>query len=226
MAKGWSAGYEELQQKIVYRTHNIARRIGILGGTFNPIHLGHMDIAWKALHALGLERVGLLTNSDPPHKQEGMAAAEHRLEMVRLAVRGYPGLEAWDYEANRPGKVYTIDTLELLNKAMAHEDIEWVYILGADAFLDLFTWKSAEEVIRLCSFAVFCRPGVEIDEVEDWAHQLRTQWDAQVQVLPHMGPDISSDWIRAGLCGGRNMDAWLPAGVGGYIRTHGLYTQC
>jgi nicotinate-nucleotide adenylyltransferase len=131
-----------------------------LGGTFNPIHNGHLAIARQAREALTLDRVVLVPTGDPPHKpNERLAAAKDRYEMVRLAIAADPLLSISDVEVRRPGKSYTIDTIRLLQGEYGH-DTRLFFLIGLDAFLEFPTWREPETLLTLCSFVVLSRPGL------------------------------------------------------------------
>ena len=132
--------------------------IGILGGTFNPIHLGHLRAAEEVRETQGLDEVRFVPSSVPPHKEaEGIVAATHRLRMVELAVAGCAGLVAWDVELGRTGASYTVDTVRAL-RAEIGDDVRIVFILGRDAFDEFHTWREPETILSLCDLVVITRP--------------------------------------------------------------------
>jgi len=132
-------------------------RIGILGGTFNPVHQGHLQLAREVKIKCGLDEILLIPSGIPPHKtEEELATAEDRLEMVRLAIEGIPGLSVSDIEIRRPEQSYTIDTVrELLKTAPG---VDFYFIIGLDAFLEIETWKEAGSLLKIVSFIVVSRP--------------------------------------------------------------------
>jgi len=135
-------------------------KIGILGGSFNPIHAGHMRMAVEAREAVGLERVLLMPAGEPPHKPaEGMLPFAHRLRLVELAVRGVPGLSASGLEGTRTGPSYSVDTLTALREKMPGDDLH--FIMGSESFLALPKWHRGLELPHLCSLAVVLRPGAD-----------------------------------------------------------------
>lgn len=136
-------------------------RIGILGGSFNPIHAGHMRMAVEARETVGLDRVLLMPAGEPPHKPvEGMLPFAHRLRLVELAVRGVPGLSASGLEGSRPGPSYTVDTLCALREKMPADDL--TFILGSESFLALPAWHRGLEIPHLASLAVVLRQGADL----------------------------------------------------------------
>ena len=149
---------------------SLVSRIGILGGSFNPIHAGHMRMAVETRELLGLERVLLMPASEPPHKPgDGMLPFAHRLRLVELAVRGVTGITASGMEGQRPGPSYTVDTLTALREK-APED-EQTFILGSEAFFALPTWRRGLELPHLCHLAVVLRNGSDPQEIVDFAEK-------------------------------------------------------
>jgi len=134
-------------------------RLGLLGGSFNPIHNGHLAIARKAHEILALDRTLFIPTGDPPHKQDGaLAGAQHRYEMVRLAIADTPEFELSDIEISRPGKSYSIDTVHELQRRYGSET-RLFFLIGLDAFLDLPSWREPDALLAACSFVVISRPG-------------------------------------------------------------------
>ena len=136
-------------------------RIGIFGGTFNPIHLGHLRAAEEIRERFNLKRIIFIAAAVPPHKTiEGDVSGEHRMEMVRLAISGNPRFSVSDIELKKPGKSYSIGTIEYFRKRYGF-DLDLFFILGMDAFLEIGTWKSFQELFSLCHFIVMTRPGFD-----------------------------------------------------------------
>ncbi len=155
-------------------------KIGILGGSFNPIHAGHMRMAVEAREAAGLERVLLVPAGEPPHKSsEGMLPFAHRLRLVELAVRGVPGLSASGVEGSRPGPSYTVDTLTALREKMPEDELH--FIMGSESFLALPNWKRGLEIPHLCSLCVVLRRGVDFAALTAFAE---THWPGMERLGP------------------------------------------
>ncbi|MEW6245143.1 MAG: nicotinate-nucleotide adenylyltransferase [Nitrospirota bacterium] len=134
-------------------------RLGLFGGTFNPIHICHLAIAAQTRDRMGLDRVLFIPTGDPPHKPPGvLAPAEHRCEMVRLAIAGEPTFALTDIEIRRPTKSYSIDTVRELHRDYGASTALF-FIIGLDAFLDFDSWREAPTLLRLCHFVVVSRPG-------------------------------------------------------------------
>ncbi|MGC3961798.1 MAG: nicotinate-nucleotide adenylyltransferase [Rhodocyclaceae bacterium] len=208
--------------------------LGILGGTFDPIHFGHLRLAEEARDALGLTTVRVIPAGQPPHREQPGTVAEDRLNMARLAIAGVPGYELDDSEVVRQSPSYTVLTLRRLRAELGTAR-PLVLILGADAFLGLPSWHEWEEILPLAHIAVGTRPGFELDaatmgpvlaDLFSAAHGLPTDPAAPAgRIVPfHMTAlDISATGIRAALTAGRSARFLLPDAVLDYIETHHLY---
>ena len=182
-------------------------RIGILGGSFDPIHHGHLILARAAKEELGLNRVLLMPANKSPHKTDTKpATAEDRLEMVRLAIEGEEGFEVSDVELRRPAPSYTVETLRELKKS--HPQDEFVLLIGADNVATFDTWREPGEIRHLAQIAVLDRAGS--GAAHDWPTVRRLV-------------DISSTDIRARAADGRSIRYLTPDAVCDYIATHSLY---
>ena len=210
----------------------------LLGGTFDPVHLGHLGLADDARRALGVPEVRLVPAGDPPHRAAPGASAAHRLAMLRLAIERHPGLAIDERELERQGKSYTALTLDELRAEDARRPI--VLILGADAFRGLPTWHRWRELIELAHLAVAARPGDPFDAalpdalVPLWrdrraasAGELLASPAGRILVVRIVPRDISASAIRASLARGgadaERVRALLPSAVWDYIAEHRLY---
>lgn len=196
------------------------QRIGLMGGSFNPVHIGHVHLARAALDAGCAERVLFLPTGNPPHKRSGLADKLHRLQMVRLAIEGEADMDVCREEVDREGVIYTVDTLGILKERMP--DVDFSYIIGADSLRALHTWKRPEELITLCRFLVVMRPGEGEEETLEAARMWRGR-GAQIEFLRMQPMDISSTEIRRRIAAHEAIDPLVPAGVAAYIRAHDLY---
>jgi nicotinate-nucleotide adenylyltransferase len=135
-------------------------RLGLLGGSFNPVHNGHLTIARQAREALGLDRILFVPTSHPPHKPTGsLAPSQDRYEMVRLAIASDPSLAISDVEIRRQGKSYSIDTIRLLQQEYGAQT-QLFFLIGLDAFLDFPSWRDPLTLLTLCRFVILSRPGL------------------------------------------------------------------
>ena len=193
-------------------------RIGIMGGTLDPVHNGHIEVALAAKRLLKLDRVMLLPAGDPPHKAHPTLKRD-RLNMARIAAEGAEGLFVSDIEIAREGTTFTVDTLRELTRR--EPDTQWYYLIGADTLNVLDSWRNFEKVAGMCIFAVIGRA----DEPADMnrVHALEQQYGARFEVLPFNGPDISSTQIRDRVAKGEDISTLVPPGVADYIRAHLLY---
>jgi nicotinate-nucleotide adenylyltransferase len=195
--------------------------LGILGGTFDPIHHGHLVAAEEACYQLALDRVLFVPAGTPPHKpRQPITPADHRLRMLELAIAGKPYFAISRVDVDRPGPCYTVDTLKLL-RAEWGADPTYFFIEGADSFADILTWYQSQRLIELCELAVVERPGVEIDSAQ-LEQQLpglaaRTHW---IQ-MPSL--EISSSDLRARVREGRSISYLVPPAVEAYIFEAKLY---
>jgi len=214
-------------------------RIGILGGTFNPIHVGHLRAAEEVGEALGLERVLLVPSARPPHKSsdgaDPLAPAARRLAWVRATCADNPLLEACDVEVERGGASYTVDTLRVLAERAAPQ--RPVFVIGADAFTEIGTWREPKQLFALADFAVMTRPGTP-GRLGDWIPEsLRAEFalespgdaarhratGARLLVVAISALDVSSSEIRARVRGGRSIRYLVPEAVRRDVEESGVY---
>jgi nicotinate-nucleotide adenylyltransferase len=190
-----------------------------LGGTFDPVHIGHLVAAADARAALALDRVLLMVANAPWQKvgEREVTPAADRLAMVAAAVEGVDGLEACDLEIRRGGETYTADTLAALQQELT--DTQLYLIVGTDVARELHTWKRTEEVRRLCTLAVVDRAG----EVADVEALRESGWRAERVTIPAI--ELSSTDIRNRLAAGRPIDYLVPAAAIRCLRDRGLYAD-
>jgi nicotinate-nucleotide adenylyltransferase len=195
-------------------------RIGILGGTFNPPHLGHLVAAQEAYRELALDTVTLIPAGLPPHKPvEDEPGAEHRFELCRLAIAGDNRFSVSDLELRRDGPSFTVDTLDLLRSQSPSDDL--FLILGADIAAGLPKWHEPERVLELATVAIAKRRGTAKEAVEQALAQLDGGERARFFQMPRIG--ISSTMVRRRVRAGQPIRYFVPDGVMHYIETHGLY---
>jgi nicotinate-nucleotide adenylyltransferase len=211
-------------------------KTGILGGTFNPIHLAHLRIAEDVQRACDLDRVLFIPAAEPPHKPiAGEVAFEHRLAMVKIAIRDNPCYQASDLELRRSGKSFSVDTLEILRR----EDPggERYFIIGLDSYRDISTWKDFARIFELCHLVVTTRPGIVTEHslsplpvamhsdfcYDEKSGRFRHKSGNYLIFINETVLDISSTMIRSLLAEGRSIRHLVPEEVADYIDEHGLY---
>jgi nicotinate-nucleotide adenylyltransferase len=211
-------------------------RIGILGGTFNPIHLAHLRIAEEVREACSLDRVIFIPAADPPHKPvaEEVPFAQ-RLAMVEAAIADNPAFAASDLESHRTGKSYSVHTLEILSQDQPDQDL--FFIIGMDSFRDIGSWREYRRLFPLAHIVVAARPGISSDDPQALlpvAIRGDFCYDVQSKTLLHRSGnrvifleetllDISSTRIRRLAADGRSIRYLVTPAVEEYVSTHGLY---
>jgi nicotinate-nucleotide adenylyltransferase len=196
------------------------RRIGVMGGTFDPIHIGHLIIAEESRYRFELERVIFVPAGIPPHKpSEPISGREDRYKMTVLAIEDNPAFEASRVEIDRPGPSYTVDTLTEF-KRIYGEETRLFFITGADAILQILTWHRPENLRCMCKFIAATRPGYDLREVE---RRLPQEFLDQIIFLEVPGVHISSTELRMRAGSGMPIKYLVPAAVESYIINNGLY---
>ena len=214
--------------------------IGIFGGTFNPIHYGHLRLAEEMLELAGLQEIRFIPTGTPPHRDMPQVSAQQRSEMVKLAIVDQPAFVLDEREVKRAAKCYTVDTLREL-RAELGEQRPLCLLMGGDAFLQLHTWHEWQQLFELAHIVVGYRPGFTIEEriinapielrrhyqtrlcvAEDLAHQPH----GKIAVLAIPKLEISATLIRSRIAEQRTIRYLLPNSVADYIHQHHLYTPC
>lgn len=196
--------------------------IGILGGTFDPIHLGHLGIAEAAKSQAKLEKVLFIPAGHPRLKQsDPLASVEHRLEMVRLAIDGNPDFEVCDIEVHRAGPTYSVDTLVELS-ANLKPTANLFFILGMDVLGQLHRWKDPERVLALCQMLVLGRPGEQDIDLEE-CYERVPEAKGRVQTIFAPLIDVSATDIRRRVAAGESLTGLVPDAVAEYILSQKLY---
>lgn len=211
-------------------------KTGILGGTFNPIHLAHLRIAEEVEQACQLDRLMFIPAAEPPHKDvDGQVSFAHRLAMVKAAIRDCPKFQASDLEIRRTGKSFSVDTLEILRKDDSQGEL--YFIIGLDSYRDIASWKDFTRIFSLCHLVVMTRPGVDINDplaplpvavhqdfcYDKTAARMQHKSGNSVIFLKETCLDISSTKIRSMLADGQTVDHLITPAVANYINQHGLY---
>jgi nicotinate-nucleotide adenylyltransferase len=199
-------------------------KTGVFGGSFDPVHNGHLILAQQLLEAAGLDKVVFVPAYVSPFKQgERPIDGKARLELLKLAVRGHKAFEISDCELVKEEPSYTIETLELLSAERKGEDL--YFLLGTDAFMTLDTWYRGDELLRNYSFIVGRRKGFDDKALDLKKKEFEERFSARCEIYDIPELEISSSDVRARLADGRSADFILPEAVVDYIRVHGLYSE-
>ncbi len=193
-------------------------RLGMFGGTFDPVHYGHLKPIDAARRELNLDRVLMLPNPYPPHKENReLTPYSHRKEMLRLALAEFPKLELADFEESAVGVAYTTDTVRRIIASLPAEERELWLIIGADSLLDMHLWRDPEAIFRDTKVAVLPRPGVDLEKAAP-------EYRSRVTTLNTPLVDISATQIRNEFRNDSAPTKLIPSSVMGYIRSNRLYT--
>jgi nicotinate-nucleotide adenylyltransferase len=206
---------------------------GIFGGTFDPFHNGHLQVAHAAMAECALDHIEFIPAAFPPHKKgETGASYSHRLNMTRLACEGRKGFSCNDVEGSLRGPSYSIDTLDSLEKTLS-TDWQLFFIIGADAFLEIELWKSYREVLRRINFIISPRQGYGEENISSLLSSLgyrlrNSRWQLEngkktVQLMHTIPPGVSSTMLRERIEKGENIDNLVPHAIAEYIHRHKLY---
>jgi nicotinate-nucleotide adenylyltransferase len=219
---------------------NAATRLGLLGGTLDPIHLGHIETALAARRALGLDRVYVLPSNVPPHRTaQPLASGYHRFAMTALAINGLDGFEASDIELCAPGPSYTAETLGRFRERGTPPASQIFFITGADAFAEIATWYRYPEVLDLAHFAVVSRPQFPVERLRDALPALAGRMvsanpnreprtanhEPAIFLIDAVTPEVSSSDIRRRLAVGESISGLVPHAVEQHIHQHRLYSK-
>lgn len=196
------------------------KRIGILGGTFDPIHLGHIELARAALREYALCEVRVMTGGMPPHKRGKITDAAIRHEMTELALSDEEKIIPYDYEVSKTDYSYTAKTLTELKKL--HPDWEIYFIIGEDSLRDLPDWYEPETVVKNCILLVY--PRDNNSDLNKLINERKKQLDADIRSITAPIVDVSSTDIRNRIKAGKDIDAFVPEKVATFIKEKGLYT--
>ena len=195
-----------------------------MGGTFDPIHIGHLILGESAYQQFDLEKVLFIPSGTPPHKKERKGASnEERVEMVRRAIASNPHFELSLEEMHDQGYNYTRETLERLRRA--HPDTEYYFIMGADSLLNFETWKEPEGICRLCVLVAAVRDHMPQDKLDEQIRFLSKKYQADIRKLESLNIDISSHTLRAWVEEGRSCRYYIPEDVILYMEEHRIYQE-
>lgn len=199
-------------------------RIGIMGGTFNPIHFAHINMAKAAYSQADLDKVLFMPSKNPPHKHNiEIVSQEHRAAMVKLAIEKIPYFEYSDFEFRREGTTYSAQTLELLCRQNPND--RFFFIMGADSFFQIENWYMPERIMKLAAILAVERSGVDCRNIEVQAEKLKNKYNAEIMLIKMPGMDVSSSIIRKNIYLGRNVLQYIPENVWEYIEENRCYMQ-
>lgn len=199
------------------------RKIGIMGGTFDPIHVGHLILGEKAYEQLGLEKVYFMPSGNPPHKKNraGRATDEQRVEMVRRAIADNPHFELLLLEMNEEGYSYTYRTLERLG--VEHPDVEYYFIIGADSLFSLESWMKPERLLRACHMVVATRNHTPLMRLDEEMARLTAKYHGSFIRLDTLNIDISSQMLREWMAKNLSLKYYVPETVISFISENQIY---
>lgn len=202
----------------------VKKRIGIMGGTFDPIHMGHLILGEKAYEQLELDSIWFMPSGNPPHKKdrEGRASDEERVEMVRRAISGNPHFELSLIEMHEDGYTYTYHTLETLKKE--NEDTEYFFIIGADSLFNFETWKEPERICQACTLVVATRNHTPLAELDREMARLSGKYHGKFLRLDTMNIDVSSAMLRDWIKEKKSVRYYVQDQVISYIEEQGIYS--
>lgn len=202
---------------------NNKQRIGIMGGTFDPIHIGHLILGERAYEQLNLDKVWFMPSGNPPHKRDrqGRASDEQRTEMVRLAIEGNPHFELSVFEMRKEGYTYTYHTLECLQEEIP--DAEFFFIIGADSLFDFPKWMKPERICAACTLVVATRDQTSMERLEEQIRKLEDMYHGKFIILDTTNLEISSKMLRGMVKEKRSIRYYVPITVEEYIGKHEIY---
>lgn len=205
------------------RNRKNAMNIGLMGGTFDPIHMGHLVTAEEARQQFNLDYVIFVPTGTPPHKDhESISLPEHRYLMTSLAVMSNPSFIVSRVEIDSKDPTFTVDTVRYF-AGLEGEDKELFFITGADAILEIFTWKDYEKLLSLCTFIAVSRPGYSLDRFREALDLTCPELKHRVHLLEIPALAVSSTFIRERVTLGKTIKYLTPEPVEQYIKKHGLY---
>lgn len=201
-----------------------AKKIGILGGTFDPIHLGHLILATEAYERFSLDTVWFMPSGNPPHKQQQpVLEAAHRVAMVQAAIANNPHFVYSDFELKRSGTIYTAETLTLLTQTYSKNS--YYFIVGADSLFQIEKWYQPAEIFSHCTLLAAGRNNFIKEKLQEQIWYLTQKYNARIQLLPTPLIEISSTRIREKVADGEEIRYYVPDAVEEYIQSHHLYQR-
>ncbi len=198
------------------------KRKGIFGGTFDPIHNGHLHIAYEALYKLGLDKVIFIPSGNPPHKTDKIVTdAQIRFTLVKETIENEKKFQVSDYEIKKKNLSYTYETLNFFNSLQP--EIEWCFITGVDCLMEIDTWKNVHQILSQCKFVVFNRPGYNKQDIEIQKRKIEEKYDKKIIFLDIPILEISSTQIREKIKKGESVSYLIPEKVNYLLNKMELY---
>lgn len=199
------------------------RKIGIMGGTFNPVHIGHLVLVERAMEDFALDEAWLIPTGCSYMKKDitDILPGQERFTMTSLAVSGNERIKCLDIEIKRPGYTYSYETLEQL--CMDYPDCEFYFIFGADCLFTIENWKCPERIFHSCQIIAAVRNGASIEEMERKKKELMRRFEARIHLFPFCNLEISSTELRERIQCGKSVRYMIPDKTLAYIREHGFY---
>ncbi len=198
------------------------KKVGILGGTFNPVHIGHLILAETAYETFGLDYVLLMPNGNPPHKDiKAEDGGIHRMNMLKLAVEDNPHLRLSSFELDKTGVMYTYKTLELLKEQ--HPNTKYYFILGADSLFDLKRWQKPDSICKNATLLAAVRDELGKEKVKQQIALLEQEFQAEIYLMDTPNLSFSSHNIRERIKNGKTVTYYIPKAVEDYIYNNNLY---
>lgn len=211
------------KRRLNYRSRRkMRRKIGILGGTFDPFHKGHLILAKTAYAQFDLDEVWIMPNGNPPHKREiEQTDFEIRCEMIRLAIKEEPYMVLCDYEGSEDSYHFTYQTLGEFHRR--YPGYEFYFIIGADSLRDFPTWREPGEIARLCTLLVACRDDADVDDLKVKISEMEKRFHAKCLIMNSPKVDAASSEIRELVSRGEEVSAYVGDQISEFIREQNLY---
>jgi nicotinate-nucleotide adenylyltransferase len=199
-------------------------RKAIFGGTFDPIHNGHINLAYETLNKLSLDKIIFMPSGNPPHKTSNtITDANLRYEMINMVIRNEKYFDISSYEINNPQLSFTFKTMEHFSALEPTTD--WYFLTGADCLMEIDSWKNVDRILKSCKLVVFNRPGYTLEEIVEQKNKVEQFYNSKITLLTSNLLAISSTTIRNSIKEGKNVSYMIPQCIENVINEIGLYKQ-